>query len=60
MADYPAKICPPCGRKHGKPRGSCATFYPGTCGWCGADTIVTEPRDYGYPPAPKRSAKGGA
>jgi hypothetical protein len=23
------------------------------CGWCGRETETTEPRDYGYPPAPK-------
>lgn len=47
----PAWICAPCGKKHGRPRGNCATFHVGSpCGWCGTTTEpVTEPRDYGYP-----------
>jgi hypothetical protein len=32
-----------------------ATFHVGSpCGWCKrTDVMVTEPRDYGYPPEPK-------
>jgi hypothetical protein len=47
--DYPSEICVPCGNRYGKPRSGVATFYVGTCGWCGMETIVTEPRDYCYP-----------
>lgn len=50
----PSAICTPCGRKHGRAKeGHVASFYPGICDWCGMKTIVTEPRDYGYPSAPK-------
>lgn len=52
MADYPSEICVDCGNRYGRPRFGVATFYPGTCGWCGGDKIVTEPRDYCYPPKP--------
>ena len=49
---YPSEICGPCGRKHGRlpSPGHVATYYPGTCGWCGkTEIVVTEPRDWGYP-----------
>lgn len=48
---YPSEICTPCGQKHGAARrpNHIATYYPGVCGWCGEATIVTEPRDWGYP-----------
>lgn len=46
---YPAEICCDCGRKHGSRVPTFATFYYGKCGWCGIETVVTEPRDYGYP-----------
>lgn len=55
-AEYPAWICTDCGRKFGRPRGSCATFHMGDpCGWCERDDVpVTEPRDYCYPKGPKK------
>ena len=48
---YPSEICTPCGRKHDRlPSGvHVATYYHGTCAWCGETTLVTEPRDWGYP-----------
>lgn len=51
--DSPTEICVDCGNRYGRPRSGVATFYPGVCGWCGASKLVTEPRDYCYPPAPK-------
>lgn len=42
---YPSEICSDCGRKYGRVKQfHCATFYLGTCGWCGQEAIVTEPR----------------
>lgn len=52
MMEYPNTICFDCGVKYGKPKGYAATFHIGICGWCGETKSVTEPRDYGYPPAP--------
>jgi hypothetical protein len=48
--DYPVWICRECGRKHGHgwPEGHVATFHTGTCGVCGREASVTEPRDYGH------------
>jgi hypothetical protein len=58
--EYPSGICSPCGQKHGRViEGHVATFYPGKCEWCGQETIVTEPRDYGYPQAPKKDRSNG-
>lgn len=55
MREYPAWICEPCGRAKGRRIPSCATWHVGdSCGWCGAETITTEPRDFGYPPGPDR------
>ena len=47
---YPAWICRPCGRKHGRgwPEGHVATFHIGTCGVCGIAAPVSEPRDFGH------------
>jgi hypothetical protein len=47
---YPAWICRPCGRKHGRgwPKDHVATFHVGTCGICGIAAPVTEPRDFGH------------
>ena len=54
MRNYPQWICGTCGRKHGKKLPMLATYHIGDCGWCGAEHVsVTEPRDYGYPDAPK-------
>ena len=46
-------ICAPCGARLGRGRATRSTTWStGDCGWCGEHTSVTEPRDYGYPPAP--------
>jgi len=52
--NYPAWICGPCGEQLGSRIPTCATWHEGdACGWCGsANMAVTEPRDFGYPPAP--------
>lgn len=55
MPDYPTWICSDCGRAHGRRIPDLATFHEGDkCGWCGLETTTTEPRDYGYPPAPSK------
>lgn len=47
---YPDAICHDCGTKHGRLRlPDVSTRSMGTCGWCGRETVVTQPRDYGYP-----------
>lgn len=50
MPDYPAWICADCGKAHGRrPEGNrYATWHPDTCGVCGREGMVTEPRDYGH------------
>lgn len=54
MSDYPDWICSPCGQRLGRRIPTLATYHEGDrCGWCGETTITTQPRDYGYPPAPK-------
>ena len=51
--DYPAWICADCGERHGRmSAGHISTWHRGTCGWCGEENDVTEPRDYGYPKMP--------
>jgi hypothetical protein len=51
--DYPAWICADCGSRLGRlPADHISTWHRGTCGWCGEDRDVTEPRDYGYPKRP--------
>lgn len=60
MTAYPAWICEPCGREHGRVKnGHLATFHEpdqleteDKCGWCGTQKeALTEPRDFGYPSA---------
>lgn len=53
MRDYPNVICFPCGKALGnwtpvQYEGRVCTAYPGTCGVCGEETTVTEPRDFGH------------
>ena len=49
MSDYPSVICLDCGITYGRRAlGGCTTWYPGTCGVCGNETAVTEPRDFGH------------
>ncbi len=53
---YPEWICGDCGELYGRWRnGHVGTFHLGdTCGWCGVETVTTEPRDYRYPLHPDR------
>jgi len=47
---YPEWICNKCAtsiKGHRKP--VCSTIHEDVCGVCGLITMVTEPRDYGYP-----------
>lgn len=57
-----SEVCTPCGitanyltclKKYGKPPKkfsfSVSTYHEGTCGVCGQETTVTEPRDFFYP-----------
>lgn len=53
-------ICIPCGQKHGRfdpTASSVGTFNRGKCSWCGNETSVTSPSDYGYPTLPERAEK---
>jgi hypothetical protein len=48
--EYPSWICGACAMKNGGYRRiSISTYHNGTCGWCGEEVVVTEPRDWGYP-----------
>lgn len=49
---YPVYVCHDCGSKYGKRRALMSTFHRGTCGVCGKEKSVTEPRDYGSPKFP--------
>jgi len=48
MSTYPTWICLECGDKYGNgmPDGHVCTVHNGTCGICGKDAQVTEPRDF--------------
>lgn len=46
--DYPAWICSPCGDKHGRRECGISTWHMGTCGVCGEQAMVSEPRDFGH------------
>jgi hypothetical protein len=56
--DYPAWICFDCGKLYGRARSGVSTYHLGDrCGWCDREIATTQPRDWGYPPAPdKRNA----
>lgn len=43
-----------CGQKYGTRIPTCATYHMGECDYCGQETAVTEPRDYGYPALPEK------
>jgi hypothetical protein len=45
---YPDWICSSCGAKHGLRRCGVCTWHVGTCGICGIEASVTEPRDFGH------------
>lgn len=53
---YPSWICYECAYSNGGrfPENHVATFHEGKCGWCGRNKVVTEPRDYGFPPYVKK------
>jgi hypothetical protein len=50
--EYPSWICSPCGKRLGRKSTEWSTWHADTCGWCGKGASCTEPRDFGYPPAP--------
>lgn len=45
---YPAWVCSSCGAKYGRRRCGTACWHVGTCGICGIEASVTEPRDFGH------------
>lgn len=45
---YPAWVCSSCGAKYGRRRCRTACWHVGTCGICGIEASVTEPRDFGH------------
>lgn len=45
---YPAWICEACGTKYGNREVGVATWHKNTCGVCGEEAFVTEPRDFGH------------
>lgn len=47
---YPSWICHDCGIKYGSARFEISCHHMGKCGWCKKYKVVTEPRDYNYPP----------
>jgi hypothetical protein len=49
-------ICDACGRRMGRiAHGHVSCYHVGHCDYCDEDNVfVTEPRDWGYPPLPKR------
>jgi hypothetical protein len=51
--EYPSEICCDCGNKYGKARHSYGFWqHEGTCGWCGEERGVVNPRNYGSPKFP--------
>lgn len=55
---YPAWVCSACGAKYGRRRCGVATWHMGTCGICGIEACVTEPRDFGHLQTGWREAAG--
>ena len=54
---YPDWICGQCGLSLMDVPISddmCSTFHEGKCGVCGLITMITEPRDFGYPDISKK------
>lgn len=46
---YPDWICFDCGVKYGnREEGDATTWHDGTCGICGEEAPVTQPRDFGH------------
>ena len=46
--EYPSWVCGDCGDRYGRRSSGVATWHPDTCGICGEEAIVTEPRDFGH------------
>lgn len=55
LKPYPIWVCPACAVPAARAQGlsmpdvNRQTFHIDKCDICGGKTIVTEPRDYGYP-----------
>jgi len=49
MTGQPEWVCADCGVRYGKRIGTDrrSTWHVETCGVCGNETMVTEPRDFG-------------
>lgn len=45
---YPEWVCSSCGSAYGRKQAGICTIHYGTCGVCGRDEMVTEPRDWGH------------
>ena len=49
MTDQPAWVCADCGVLYGRLiKDHCSTWHVEPCSVCGTETMVTEPRDFGY------------
>ena len=49
MTDQPAWVCADCGVLYGRLiKDHCSTWHVEPCDVCGTETMVTEPRDFGY------------
>ena len=50
MTGQPAWVCADCGFIYGKRiiKDHCSTWHVEECDVCGVETMVTEPRDFGY------------
>lgn len=60
-SDYPAWVCHACGGLYGLRRPGVHTCHVGTCGVCGRETVVTEPRDFGHlRPEWRQHGQGGS
>lgn len=46
--EYPECVCFDCGELYGRRLAGICTVNMGTCGVCGENKAVTEPRDYGH------------
>ena len=46
--EYPNWICTACGTRYGRKQCGIACWHVDTCGICGEETEVTQPRDYGH------------
>lgn len=49
--EYPAWVCIDCVKKAPQTNinQQVFTFHLGECGVCGEETVVTDPKNYGYP-----------